>query len=1207
MTAATRILQALDAAPGRSVVVPRVAGSARAFLAAELVAKRRTVVLVARDQEDAETLFSDLAFMLGTDEERAPERGLLFFGADGKSPYEEYSPDARAVMERIATLYRLSRQKKEIRAVVVTPLALARRHVPPSLFDRAGEYIVRGEEIDRDRFLKSLADAGYNPVSTVEDPGTFSVRGGIIDVFSPYLSKPLRIDLFGDEVESIRLFDPASQRTEESLDDAVILPAREHVYTDEIATVVADEVEAMGEETLVPTRKLRAVLDDLDNHIHFFGIESFLPLFHEGGLVAATEYLPWGKDVVYLVHEKDAVAAAGEELWIEARAGFEHARAAHQLALPPERHLTDAGEVLDAILAEARAIFLPEIQLAGDKAVDVRFESTEGIRAEILKATRAIEEGGDVLLPVVERLRDWRQQGMTNLIVCNTRGQAERLRELLSAKKVQVRLRSEPFSYDELASLPVVEDRYGRVATNPAANTLRDRSVHCWLVLGEISGGFVHFEGRLAVIAEEEIFGQRIKRKRKRTPAAGAFVSDLQDLKPGDYVVHLDYGIGLYHGMTKLAVNGVESDFLNIEYKGNDKLYLPVHRLKLIQKYAGASEGKAPALDRLGAQTWANTKRKVKDTLLKMAAELLRLYAVRQSLEGFALRAPDETFIEFEAEFPFEPTPDQAKAIDDVVRDLQKPSPMDRLISGDVGYGKTEVAMRASMLAVLSGKQVAVLVPTTVLAAQHFNVFGERFANHGVRIGIVSRFQSAAEIKATLDKAKQGQIDIVIGTHRLLSKDVTFKDLGLLVIDEEHRFGVADKERLKKYRAHVHVLAMSATPIPRTLHMGMMGVRDLSTIATPPVDRLAVKTEVHKFSEEIIREAILREIRRGGQVFVVHNRVASMPAYQRLLERLVPEARVAVGHGQMDEDQLEKVMVDFMNKTYNVLLSTTIIESGIDISNANTIIINRADTMGLAQLYQLKGRVGRSKTRGFAYFLIPAGNLTPKAKKRIAVLQRFTELGAGFKVASQDLEIRGAGNLLGKQQSGTISQVGFDTYQMLLAEAVAELKGSGRKSLKDPEVQVPVPALIPDNYVPAPGERLAYYQRFNSAESDDVTFDLLQEITDMYGTPPAEVENLAQLMLVKQRLSRIGALGLDFGAVTKQMPARVVVRFDHEEPGISPQQLVGYVQARPGSRKLTPEGKLILHLRPFEDPREILQQSKDQLDELILFKTKQGR
>ncbi|MEL7372727.1 MAG: DEAD/DEAH box helicase, partial [Myxococcota bacterium] len=451
-------------------------------------------------------------------------------------------------------------------------------------------------------------------------------------------------------------------------------------------------------------------------------------------------------------------------------------------------------------------------------------------------------------------------------------------------------------------------------------------------------------------ISEEEIFGQRTKRRKRRSAAANEFVTDLKDLTAGDFVVHVDFGVGQYLGLTKLAVNGVDSDYLSIEYKGKDKLYLPVHRLRLISKYANTGEGRQPALDKLGGTAWANTKRKVKDTLLKMAAELIRLYAVRQTVEGQALPAPDEVFRQFEAEFPFDPTPDQAKAIEDVVEDMQKAVPMDRLICGDVGYGKTEVAMRAAMMAVMGGRQVVLLVPTTVLAAQHYQTFSDRFANYPVKIALVSRFQTKDQTKQALKDAKENKIDILIGTHRLLSKDVTFKQLGLLIIDEEHRFGVRHKEAVKKYRATVHVLALSATPIPRTLHMGFMGVRDMSMIATAPVDRLAVKTEVHRFSEDVVREVILREIRRGGQCFVVHNRVSSIGAFAKMLERLVPEARVGIGHGQMEEDRLEQVMVDFMNKKFNVLLATTIIESGIDIPNANTILINRADRMGLAQL-----------------------------------------------------------------------------------------------------------------------------------------------------------------------------------------------------------------------------------------------------------------
>ncbi len=1189
MSAATRVLERLR--EQLHLTAPGVGGSFLAFLAAEMIERGRLPIMIAQSAKEAEALYRDLAFMLGLTDESAADFGLLFLGSDDKSPYEEYSPDGRAVMERINTLYKLAEEPKSIKALVLTPEALIRKHIPKTYFKECSEYILAGADLDRDELLRKLTASGYNAVNVVEDPGTYSVRGGIIDIFSPHSTRPVRIDLFGDEIDSLRLFNPSSQRTEAKVEDATLLPAREIFLDKERCRAASKAILQTAEEILVPSRKLRAALDDIQNGIHYFGIEALLPFFHPGGLVPLSEYLPKDDRIVYLYSNPGDIAERSGDLWTEAKLGYEQALASHQLVLPPEAHLADGDEVLHEVAKDASAVELPQVHVEDRPAVAIKYEPTDSLRAELLSSTRAMTSAEDVLHPLVHRLKRWRSEGLTTLIVCHTRGSAERLRAMMAPKGLNLRLSPQAFSMDAFRASA------GQGARGKAQ--LRDRSVHAWLVLGELSQGFVHPEGYLVFVSEEEIFGKRMKSRRRRQPAAKDFVADLKDLKKDDFVVHVDFGIGKYLGLTKLAVGGVESDFLHIEYKGKDKLYMPVHRLRLVQKYVSASEGRAPNLDRLGGQSWAGTKRKVKDTLLKMAAELLRLYALRTSMEGYALPPPDETFRRFEAEFPFEPTADQQKAIDDVIAGLQLASPMDRLICGDVGYGKTEVAIRGTMMAVLGGKQVAVLVPTTVLAAQHYTVFKERFANYGVNVGIVSRFQTREEIKKSLEALKTGELDVVIGTHRLLNKDIQFKALALLVIDEEHRFGVRHKERLKKYRAQVHVLSMSATPIPRTLHMGFMGVRDMSMIATAPADRLAVKTEVHKFSEEILKEAITREIKRGGQCFVVHNRVASIGAFARMLEKLVPEARIAVGHGQMAEEQLEKVMVDFMNRDYNVLLSTTIIESGIDIPNANTIIINRADTMGLAQLYQLRGRVGRSKVRGFAHFLIPAGNLSKKARKRIAVLQRFTELGAGFQVASKDLEIRGAGNILGKQQSGTIASVGFEMYQALMKEAVDELQGAARKSLKEPEVQLPVPALIPDNYIKAPGERLAFYQRFNAADTDEATYDLLQEITDLYGTPPAEIENLAELMMIKQRLSRIAALGLDYGPKTKSMAARIVVRFDHEAPVLDPQQLVLFVQKRPKARKLSPEGKLVLTLDAFEQPQEILPQARDRLDDLV--------
>lgn len=1193
------LVETLDRAPRRTALLPHVDDPVRAYLAACLVREGRLPVVVAAGLDDAEDLHRDLAFLLGVRVEDAASEGLLLLADDERSPYEEYSPDQRVVMDRLNALYRLHHARDRVRAVVVTPHALTRRHVPPALFS-AGDYLVSRERIDREKLLSNLVASGYNSVSTVEDPGTFSVRGGIIDIYSPHLPRPVRVDLFGDEIESLRTFDPATQRTVEELEDATILPARELVFTPAVTKHALAKIEAMAEEVNLPSKKLRAIQDDLGSKIHFFGIEALLPIFHPDGLVSLDAYLPKGKDVVLVLGEREPLEEKLGQLLDEAKAGYAASLHRHQLSLPPAAHLADGLEVLATLSASSAVLETPSLVVGKRTAesppsIALPVEDTRGIRAEMLKSSRQ-EHGEDMLQPVTERLRRWRGDGYVNLLVAHTRGQAERLKSLLTGKGLQVRMLKGALSFDDLP---------GGTPAQEARSPFRDRSVHAWIILGDISHGFVVPAGRLAILSEEEIFGQRTKtRKTRRAPPSGAFVSDLAELRPGDFVVHIDHGIGKYHGIVRIPVNGVDSDFLHLEYKNGDKLYLPVHRLRLIQKFASAEDGKNPQVSLLGSQTWISTKAKVKDTLLKMAAELLRLYAARAALEGHRFPPPDEMYTRFEAEFAYEPTPDQQKAIDDVLHDLTRTFPMDRLICGDVGYGKTEVAMRAAMMAVVANKQVVVLVPTTVLAAQHYHVFSERFANFPVRIGIVSRFQSAEEQKRTITDAAAGNLDIIIGTHRLLSKDVNLKDVGMVIIDEEHRFGVKHKEQLKKYRTKVHVLTMSATPIPRTMHMGMMGVRDLSVIATPPVDRLSVKTEVHKFSEEVIRDAVLQEIRRGGQCFVVHNRVASIDAFARMLEKLVPECRIIVGHGQMEEDQLEKVMVDFMNKHYNVLLSTTIIESGIDIANANTIIVNRADKMGLAQLYQLRGRVGRGRVRGFCHFLIPPGNVTPDARKRIAVLQRFTELGAGFKIATHDLEIRGAGNILGKEQSGTISQVGFEMYQALLAESIEELKGQGHKSLKEPEVQVPVTALIPDSYIPPPSERLSYYQRFNRAESDEVTFNLLQEIADLYGTPPAEVENLTSLMLVKQRLARLGALNLDYGPETKAMPPRFVLRLDQDEMKLDARDVIAWVEKGRGARKLIPDGRLMVTVKKHDDPRELLVMAKELLDDLALFALK---
>jgi transcription-repair coupling factor (superfamily II helicase) len=630
----------------------------------------------------------------------------------------------------------------------------------------------------------------------------------------------------------------------------------------------------------------------------------------------------------------------------------------------------------------------------------------------------ASSDSEEMLRPLVERLTAWLAEKKRVVVACHQPGQAHRLHELLVPYSLPLHLSE------------------GRFPTGR-----RDAAGKVEILVGEISRGFRLPEGELVVIAEEEIFGKRIKRRGISEVRKKQILTSLAELKPGDYMVHIDFGVGLYKGLQHLTIDTLEGDFLLLEYAGGDKLYLPVDRINLVQRYVG-SEGMNPILDKLGGSGWEKKKAKVLESVREMAEELLKIYASRMVHEWFAFSRPDDLYREFEASFAFEETPDQLSAIEDVLQDMASDKPMDRLICGDVGYGKTEVAMRGAFKAAMDGKQVAVLVPTTVLAQQHLETFRNRFDAYPVKVEMVSRFRTPREQKAILEEVKKGDVDVIIGTHRLLQKDIEFKDLGLVIIDEEHRFGVAHKERMKQYRSVVDVMTLTATPIPRTLHMSLTGIRELSIIDTPPVDRLSIKTFVARFSDELIREAILRELRRGGQVFFVHNRVQSIHAMAEYLKQLVPEAKLAVGHGQMNEKDLEQAMLAFMHGETNLFLCTTIIESGLDIPNANTMIVNRADTFGLAQLYQLRGRVGRSRQRAFAYFLIPGeGSISSDARERLKIMQELTELGAGFRIATHDLEIRGAGDLLGAKQSGNIAAVGFELYTELLEEAVSRLKG----------------------------------------------------------------------------------------------------------------------------------------------------------------------
>jgi transcription-repair coupling factor (superfamily II helicase) len=1140
--ARARLRRALEST--RRAEVTGLVGAARGLVARDLLSAgpgRATCLLaVAADEEEADLLAKDLAFFLGIE-------GVLRVPADAVLPYDDLSPDRGVELERLAALARLHLSPERARAIVVSARGLARRVVPRRIFEEGSDLLGKGIAIAREALAAKLVLLGFTRTPLVEDPGSFAVRGGIVDLWSPADPKPVRLEFFGDEVESCRAFDPETQRSEDDVEEVLLCPAREALFSDAGKEAAKAAVRDAAERVNRPTSRVREVLEAIDQGTPFFGLEALLPGFHPGGLGTLLDYVPRGAAVY--VDDAAGVEEALQDLETELAREHDGAVKRQELAFPPAAHFLPAAEALQ------RAFALPTVRrhrvwLGTEEPIRFSFVETAGLRSEIEAA-----HGDDgALAPLTRRLDDWRRRGLAAVIACGTPSASERLRRLLEDRRQQARV-------------------HPGIPGAPA--DLYDPAVHAHVFMGEVSAGFVDGEGRLAIVSDEEIFGRRVRRKARRAKEENAFAAAFRELDEGDLVVHVEHGIAKYLGLTKMQIRGVEGDFLVLAYDGADRLYLPVAKLRQVQKFTGASPD-AIRLDRLGGQSFALRKARVKEQLLKMAAELLDIYAARAAHPGFQFPGEDELYRAFEAEFRWEETPDQAKAIEDVLQDMRKgrdgpaaSAPMDRLVCGDVGYGKTEVAMRAAMLAVLAKKQVAVLVPTTVLAAQHERTFRERFKGYPVRIEAVSRMKTAEQVKQVLKEAAAGKVDILVGTHRLLAADVSFKDLGLVVVDEEQRFGVAHKERLKKLRKLVDVLTLTATPIPRTLHMSLAGVRDLSIIATPPEDRRAIRTFVMKFDPGAVKEAIENELKRGGQVFFVHNRVRSIGALVKFLQDLVPKARIGVAHGQMGEGKLEEVMSQFVNKELDVLLATSIIESGLDIPSANTIIVNRADHFGLAQLYQIRGRVGRSRERAYAYLLVPARRpVTKDAQKRLEVLQRFSELGAGFKIASHDLEIRGAGNLLGKDQSGQIEAVGFELYQELLDESVRELRGEPPKEQIEPEVQLPVPAFIPDPYMPDVHQRLWFYKRLAQAETDEALDEIRAEIVDRCGDPPDELDALCALMGVKVRLRALRIRALEAG------PGKLVLTLG-EQAALEPFLLAKHVQASNGRLRLTPEMKLV--------------------------------
>jgi transcription-repair coupling factor (superfamily II helicase) len=1129
-------------------------GSAPAYLLSRIAPPVRAPILfLAPDETRAEQRAEEIHFFLD------PLRKVLLYPSWDVNPFQNISPSPEVMGQRWEARHALSRPGADF--CLVSSLAAVLEKVPPREASRRFALdLAPGREFQREDFISRLQGLGYTRVHAVAQKGEFAVRGFLLDVFSPASAQPLRIEFFGDRVEAVRNFDPDTQRSLRDLPDAAILPVREVLLFPEFQENAAARLKKRMEEEGAPREAIGEVLEKIREGIAFGGIDNYLPLFYPA-LESLLDYLPPHTLVVLedppeIEDRLSRIGSEARETWREQAAQGEFWPAPEELLLTRDDFAAFTGLFSRVLLQGVEMGESPP----GKAGIRLESESNERLRSELLSSKS--EEG--VLHLLAQRIRSGAEKGISALLPCSSLRSAERLQEMLENHGLRPNLIRKPFS-----------------AWTPADSSGWQGT----LLLGNLHRGFSFPGAGLAVIPESELFGEKRPRKRPAVPLKDRALAAFSELQLGDYVVHADHGIGIYRGLLKLALGEEEHDFLLIEYQGGDKLYLPVYRLNLVQKYAGGGES-GPRVDRLGGTSWETAKRKVRKSLRELAEELVKLYAERTVLQGHAFPPPDEIYREFEASFAYEETPDQLQAITDVQKDMGAEKSMDRLVCGDVGFGKTEVALRAAFRAMMAGKQVAVLVPTTVLAQQHYQTFSARFSSYPFRIEMLSRFRSPAEQKNVIREIAGGKVDLVVGTHRLLQKDLVFKDLGLLVVDEEHRFGVAHKEKLKRLRANVDALTLTATPIPRTLQMSLTGIRDLSVIESPPEERQPIRTFVIEFDEEIVRDAIRRELRRGGQVFFVHNRVQSIEAMGRFLRRLVPEARIGIAHGQMAERNLERVMLSFVKREIDLLLTTTIIESGLDFPSANTILINRADKLGLAQMYQLRGRVGRSSQRAYAYLLVPGlAALTSDARKRLEALQEVTELGSGMKLALHDLEIRGAGALLGDAQSGHVAAVGYDMYLQILEEAVQEMKGEEVVPEVEPEMDLPLPALIPGDYMDDIHQRLVFYRRLASARSAEDLEECREELRDRYGPFPASLENLFLLMDLKLLLKKAQVRRISWEK------EKVVILFDAQAP-VDPKRLVSAVARGKGSREFTPDQRLKLRPAAKDWPGRISETKK---------------
>jgi transcription-repair coupling factor (superfamily II helicase) len=1137
------------AAGDELITLGYLAGASKAlFLAGLAQILQRPLVVITPVSSEAEALARDFRFFTVAGED-APR--VILFPDDEHSPYEPASETSDFTSQRLLALRSMLQPGPQI--IVTTPQAIVPYVLPRSLLQHSGLDLKPGITLERQDLIERLLRCGYHQADLVEEWGDFGVRGGIIDLFPPHLPRPIRLEFLGDDVESLREFDLATQRSLRAIDQVTVVPLREFIMD----LPPWDEIERRGSGANLDLARLREIVECLERFIFPPGVERLLPLFCDT-LEPFFDYLP--PDAVLVLDEPAIIDAKLEEYATAIEEGYKQALLRKDIVVPPAtRYLTtplieECLQVCQRVVLQSLSENVPERE-----------------RADTLTghALGSYQGRWDTLVQLISsRL----QEDYTVVITAASLTQAHHIQDLLREAELAAQVLPTPPML--ISNHPVLSPHPSPPPlTKLAAREDRPAPLRLLICVGTLSSGFVLPSARLMCVDASEIWGRRRPRENRRHPSARARLFNYRDLNPGDHIVHLDYGIGIYRGTTILKVGGDESEFLSLEFADQDKVYVPIDSLHLVQKYLGAGDGGAPPpLSKLGSGAWKRTKRRVKAAIREIAQELLRLYAAREVRPGFAFSPDTDWHHAFAEAFEFEETDDQLRAIEDVKADMEKPHPMDRLVCGDVGYGKTEVALRAAFKAVMDGKQVALLVPTTILALQHWHTFCKRFAPYPIAVEMLSRFRPAAEQKKVVESLRTGKVDIVIATHRLLQKDVEFKNLGLLIIDEEHRFGVAHKERLKQRYTQVDVLTLTATPIPRTLHLSMVGVRDMSVIETPPANRLAVRTYVLKFGDAVIQEAITRELERGGQAFFVHNRVESIGAMYRYLHRLVPQARIAVAHGQLPEQQLERVMIRFISREVDVLLCTTIIESGLDIPSANTIIVNRADRFGLAQLYQLRGRVGRDQIQAYAYLMIPGERtLAGLPWERLKAMLEFADLGSGLRLAMRDLEIRGAGNILGVQQSGHIGAVGFDLYCKLMEETIRELKGEQVEEEKELQVVLKIGGFLPKDYIPQTAQRLDLYQRLYAVDDDETLAELRAELIDRFGALPEAVEKLLRLVELRALARQLGLLKVE----RRQQTVSLV--FDPATP-VPPDKVVALLHQHRRTLRFIPENTLEVSL-----------------------------